>query len=69
MKLLWEAMHRFAAEAELHVVLSNPLAKTEMRRQKAPRVAPLEDLPVLQSESDHHFCGEPLLPDDNLAAL
>ena len=54
----------FAAKAGLCVAPLNPPAKTEMHQRKAPCVAPLEDIPVLQLESDPRFHGEPLLPDD-----
>ena len=65
MTLLWEAAHRFAAKSGLHVVPSTDPSMLKMLWQKAPHVAPLEDIPVLQSESNPCFHGEPLPPDDD----
>ena len=67
MKLLWEAMHRSAAEAGLRVVPLKPPGN-DMHRQKAPSVAPPEDIPVLQSESGPRFPWEPI-PSDNDPAV
>ena len=62
MTQMWETVHWFAAKVGLCVAPSNP---PEACRWKAPCVAPLEDTPVLQSESDPRFRGEPLPPDDD----
>ena len=57
---MWEVVHQLAAEAGLQMALSRPVDA----RGKGPRVAPPDDTPVVQLESDPRLRGE-LLPDDD----
>ena len=60
MNQMWEVVHQLAAEVGLRVAPSRPVEA----RCRGPRVAPPEDTPVVQSESDPRLRGEPLLDDD-----
>ena len=60
MSQMWEVVHRLVAEAGLRLAPSRPV----VNRHKGPQVAPPEEPPALQSESDPRLRGEPL-PDDD----
>ena len=59
MSQMWEVVHRLVAEAGLRLAPSRPVDN-----RKGPRVAPPEESPAVQSESDPRLRGEPL-PDDD----
>ena len=60
MSQMWEVVHRLVAKAGLRLAPSRPVDN----RGKGPRVAPPEESPAVQSESDPRLRGEPL-PDDD----
>ena len=60
MSLMWEVVHQLVAKAGLRMEPSRPVDA----RCKVLRVAPPDDTPVVQSESDPRLRGEPL-PDND----
>ena len=57
MSQMWEVVHQLAAKAGLPMALSRPMDA----HRKGPWVAPPEESPAVQSESDPRLRGEPLL--------